>query len=238
MQGNDRPVAGSGQPRRQRRADADAAGGRASRAREAQQAEKASPEQAKSAATSPTVPRLLQRYRADIAPALMEEFGYTVPLQVPRLTKVVLNVGVGEAITNANVLETVTQMLATISGQRPVVTKARRSIAGFKLREGMRIGAMVTLRSRRMYEFVDRLLNAALPRIRDFRGVPRTSFDGRGNYSLGLREQVMFPEIDYNRVDRIRGFQVSFVTTAGTDREALRLLELMGMPFARGDERE
>ena len=187
-------------------------------------------------AQTPRVPRLLQRYRDEIMPTLMEEFGYTVPLQAPRLKKVVINVGLGEAIQSPNTLETVSQMLATIGGQRPVITKARRSIAGFKLREGMRIGAMVTLRSHRMYDFVDRLLNAALPRIRDFRGVPSSSFDGRGNYSLGIREQVIFPEIEYSRIDRIRSFQVSFVTSAMSDREASRLLELLGMPFARAQE--
>jgi large subunit ribosomal protein L5 len=163
----------------------------------------------------------------------MTELGYAVPLQVPRLEKVVFNVGMGEALDNANAMDIVTQMLATISGQRPVVTKAKRSIAGFKLRAGMRIGTMVTLRAQRMYDFMDRLMNAALPRIRDFRGVPRGSFDGRGNYSLGIREQIIFPEIDYNRIDRVRGFQISFVTTARTDGEALRLLELLGMPFVR-----
>jgi large subunit ribosomal protein L5 len=180
---------------------------------------------------------LLSWYRDEIVPTLMKEFGYGVSLQVPRLEKVVINVGLGEALQNANALEATTQMLATISGQQAVVTKARRSIAGFKLRAGMRIGAMVTLRSRRMYDLVDRLLNATLPRIRDFRGVSRSSFDGRGNYSLGIREQVIFPEIDYGSVDRIRGLQISIVTTARTDGEALRLLELLGMPFAREERR-
>ena len=183
-------------------------------------------------ASAARVPRLLQRYRDEMVPTMMKEFDYTMPLQVPRLQKVVLNVGVGEVLQNANALDTVTQMIATISGQQPVITKARRSIAGFKLREGMRIGVMVTLRSHRMYDFVDRLVNAALPRIRDFRGVPRDSFDGRGNYSLGIREQVIFPEIDYGGIDKIRSLQVSFVTSAKSDREALRLLELIGMPFA------
>ena len=183
------------------------------------------------------VPRLLRRYRDEIVPTLMKEFGYGVPLQVPRLEKVVINVGLGEALQNPNALEATTQMLATISGQQAVVTKARNSIAGFKLRAGMRIGAMVTLRSNRMYDFVDRLLNATLPRIRDFRGVSRSSFDGQGNYSLGIREQVIFPEVDYNRIDRIRGLQISIVTTARADEEAIRLLELMGMPFARDQGR-
>ncbi len=178
------------------------------------------------------LPRLLQKYRGEIVPTLMKEFGYTVPLQAPRLQKVVLNVGMGEAITNPNVVESVTQMLATISGQHPVVTKARRSIATFKLRAGMNVGAMVTLRSRRMYDFVDRLVNTTLPRIRDFNGVPRTSFDSRGSYSIGIREQVIFPEIEYGKIDRIRGLQVTFVTSARSNQEAFRLLELLGIPFA------
>lgn len=182
--------------------------------------------------SKPRVPRLLLRYREDTVPKMMDEFSFSVPLQVPRLEKVVLNVGLGEAIQTPNSLDAVTQMLSAISGQQPVITKARRSIAGFKLREGMRIGVMVTLRSHRMYDFVDRLLNAALPRIRDFRGVPRNSFDGNGNYSLGIREQVIFPEIEYSRIDKIRSLQVSFVTSANSDLEGFRLLELMGMPFA------
>ena len=180
--------------------------------------------------------RLQKRYREEIAPALQQEFSYRNPWMTPRLTKVVLNIGLGEALTNPHALEAATQQLTAISGQKPLATKARKSIAGFKLREGNVIGAMVTLRSHRMYDFVDRLLNASLPRIRDFRGVSRTGFDGRGNYSLGLREQVMFPEIDYNQIDRLRGLQVTFVTSAKTDQEGFRLLELMGMPFARVEE--
>ena len=180
--------------------------------------------------------RMQKRYREEVAPALRQEFGYGNPLETPRLTKVVLNIGLGEALANANILEAATQQLAAITGQKPVTTKAKKSIAGFKLREGNVIGAMVTLRSHRMYDFVDRFLNASLPRIRDFRGVSRTSFDGQGNYSLGIREQVIFPEIDYNLIDRIRGLQVTFVTTAKTDQETFRLLELMGMPFARVQE--
>lgn len=206
------------------------------RARPAQARDRAQPTQeggpVKATAPAPRVPRLLKQYRDEVVPALMREFGYAVPLQVPRLEKVVLNVGLGEALQNPNAMEAATQQMAAISGQQPVITKARRSIAGFKIRTGMRIGAMVTLRGHRMYDFVDRVVNTALPRIRDFRGVSRDSFDGRGNYSMGIREQVIFPEIDYNRVDRIRGFQVSFVTSAGSDREAFRLLELLGMPFA------
>ena len=180
--------------------------------------------------------RLQKRYREEIAPALQQEFSYRNPWMTPRLTKVVLNIGLGEALLNPHALEAATQQLTAISGQKPLATKARKSIAGFKLREGNVIGAMVTLRSHRMYDFVDRLLNASLPRIRDFRGVSRTGFDGRGNYSLGLREQVMFPEIDYNQIDRLRGLQVTFVTSAKTDQEGFRLLELMGMPFARVEE--
>ncbi len=183
------------------------------------------------------VPRLLQRYREQVVPTLMKEFGYAGPMEVPRLKKIVLNVGMGEALTNPNAPDNVSQMLVTISGQHPVITKARRSIAAFKLREGMSVGAMVTLRSQRMYDFLDRLVNAALPRIRDFTGVPRNSFDGGGNYSLGIREQVIFPEIEYNRIDKIRGLQVSFVTSARTKEEAFRLLELLGMPFAKVENR-
>jgi large subunit ribosomal protein L5 len=182
------------------------------------------------------VPRLLERYRAEIAPSLQKEFSYKNPMEIPKLSKVVLNVGLGEALVNSNALEAVTRMLAIISGQKAVTTKARKSIAGFKLREGNTIGAMVTLRSHRMYDFVDRLIYAALPRIRDFRGVSRTALDGRGSYSMGIREQVIFPEIDYNQIDKIRGLQVTLVTTAKTDPEALRLLEQLGMPFARVQE--
>ncbi|MEE8443042.1 MAG: 50S ribosomal protein L5 [Dehalococcoidia bacterium] len=180
---------------------------------------------------------MLKKYREEVVPTLMEEFGYKVILQVPRLKKVVLNVGMGEALTNPNAMEAATKDMATISGQQPVITKAKRSIAGFKIRAGMRIGAMVTLRGQRMYDFVDRVMNMALPRIRDFRGVSGTGFDGQGNYSMGIREQVVFPEIDYNRIDKIRSFQISFVTSAGSDREAYRLLELLGMPFARDQDR-
>lgn len=189
------------------------------------------------APTSPRpVPRLLERYLSEIAPALRQEFNYKNRMEVPKLSKVVLNVGLGEALVNSNALDAVTRQLAVISGQKAVTTKAKKSIAGFKLREGNTIGAMVTLRSYRMYEFVDRMINAALPRIRDFRGMSRTSFDGRGSYSMGIREQVIFPEIDYNQIDKIRGFQVTLVTTAKTDQEAFRLLELLGMPFARVQE--
>ena len=179
------------------------------------------------------LPRLLERLRSDVGRQLTQEFGYTSPMQIPRLDKVVLNIGMGEALQNARAMEAATTDLTAISGQKPVVTKAKRSIAQFKIRDGMPIGLTVTLRGRRMYEFYDRLVNAALPRIRDFQGVSRNSFDGRGNYSLGLREQVIFPEIDYNSVDRMRGLQVVVVTTAPSDQEGMRLLELLGMPFTR-----
>jgi large subunit ribosomal protein L5 len=154
-------------------------------------------------------------------------------MQVPRIEKVCLNIGLGEAVQNAKAVEAASNDLALISGQRPVVTRARKSIANFKVRKGMPIGLMVTLRGDRMWEFLDRLMNAALPRIRDFQGVPPDSFDGRGNYSLGIREQVIFPEIDYDKIDRVRGLQVNIITTARSDEEGKRLLELLGMPFAR-----
>ncbi|MBI4236024.1 MAG: 50S ribosomal protein L5 [Chloroflexi bacterium] len=178
-------------------------------------------------------PRLRIRYKETVAPALMQEFGYTNVMRVPRIQKVVLNVGVGEAKDNARALEAAQQDLTTIAGQKPVVTKARRSIANFKLREGMPIGVMVTLRGSRMWEFLDRLVNVALPRTRDFRGVSARGFDGRGNFSLGLREQIIFPEVDYNQIDKIRGLQVNVVMNAQSNAEGQRLLELLGMPFAR-----
>ncbi len=179
------------------------------------------------------VPRLKQRYRQEVVPALMREFGYRNVMQVPRIEKVCLNVGLGEAVQNPKALEAASNDIALISGQKPVVTRARKSIANFKVRKGMPIGLMVTLRGDRMWEFLDRLMNAALPRIRDFQGVPPDSFDGRGNYSLGIREQVIFPEIDYDKIDRVRGLQVNIITTARTDEEGKKLLELLGMPFAR-----
>lgn len=185
------------------------------------------------AAAQRPVPRLLQRYKEEIVPALMKEFDFRSPMQVPRIRKVVLNIGLGEAVTNSRAMESAVRDLSVISGQKPVVTRARKSIAGFKLRAGTPIGVAVTLRGRRMMYFLDRLLNAALPRIRDFSGLPRTSFDGRGNFSMGIREQIIFPEIDYDSIDRIRGLQVTIATTAKNDREAERLLELIGVPFAR-----
>ena len=178
-------------------------------------------------------PRLLQKIRDEIGPEMIEEFGYGSVMQVPRLDKVIVNIGLGEALQNARAIESVTADLARITGQRPVTTKAKKSIAGFKIREGMPIGAMVTIRGRRMYEFVDRLLNASLPRIRDFQGLSRNSFDGRGNYSIGIREHTIFPEIDYNSIDRIRGLQIVIVTSAVNDQEGMRFLELAGMPFVR-----
>ncbi len=177
--------------------------------------------------------RVQQTYREQVAPALTREFGYKNPMQVPGLEKIVLNIGLGEARENARALDTASADLATITGQKAVITRAKRSIANFRIREGMPIGVMVTLRGRRMHEFFDRLVNAALPRIRDFHGCSTKAFDGRGNYSLGVREQLIFPEIDYDKVDRIRGMQINIITTARTDEEGKRLLELLGMPFAR-----
>ena len=183
------------------------------------------------------VPRLLTRYRDEVAGTLIKEFEYRTPMQVPRLTKILLNIGIGaEAIQNSKAIESASRDLMLISGQHPITTRARKSIAAFKVREGMPMGLTVTLRNRRMYEFFDRLVSSTLPRIRDFRGVSRESFDGRGNYALGISEQVIFPEIEYNSVDRIRGLQVVVVTSANTDREGLRLLELLGVPFARSEE--
>ncbi|TMB99511.1 MAG: 50S ribosomal protein L5 [Chloroflexi bacterium] len=178
-------------------------------------------------------PRLKQRYDEEIAPALVKEFGYKNVMQAPRVEKVMLNVGVGEAVQNAKALDAVSTDLATITGQHPVVTRAKKSISNFKLREGMPIGVTITLRGSRMWEFLDRTLNAALPRIRDFQGVSPNSFDGRGNYSLGLREQMIFPEIDYDKIDKVRGMQITICTSARSDEEGKRLLELLGMPFAR-----
>jgi large subunit ribosomal protein L5 len=178
-------------------------------------------------------PRLKARFKAEIVPQLVKEFGYANIMQAPRMDKVNLNIGLGEAVSNGKALETASNDMATITGQHPVITRAKTSISNFKLREGMPIGVMVTLRNDRMWEFLDRLLNAALPRIRDFNGVSPNSFDGRGNYSLGLREQMIFPEIEYDKIDKIRGMQITMVTTAKTDEEAKRLLELLGMPFAK-----
>jgi large subunit ribosomal protein L5 len=176
-------------------------------------------------------PRLKERYQKEIVPALIKEFGYRNPMAVPRLCKIVVNMGLGEAIQNAKLLDSASQELAAITGQKPVITRARKSIANFKLRKAMPIGAMVTLRGARMYEFFDRLSNVALPRVRDFRGLSTRAFDGRGNYTLGLRDQVVFPEIDYAKVDKIKGMNISIVTNARTDAEALALLRHLGLPF-------
>ncbi len=174
---------------------------------------------------------LRKRYLEEIAPQLHKEFSYKNVMEVPRLKKVVVNMGLGEAIQNGKVLDSGTEELTVITGQKPVITRAKKSIANFKVREGMSIGAMVTLRGDRMYEFLDRLMNVALPRVRDFRGISGKAFDGRGNYSLGIREQVIFPEIDYDKIDKVRGLSVSVVTTAKTDEEGKALLKHMGMPF-------
>src|SRR5438128_1635445 len=175
--------------------------------------------------------RLRERYQKEISPALAKEFGYKNPMSIPKLEKIVINMGLGEAIQNAKILDVAVNELATIAGQRPVVTKAKKSIAAFKLREGMSIGTMVTLRGDRMYEFLDRFVSIALPRVRDFRGVSAKSFDGRGNYTIGLRDQLIFPEIDFGKVDKARGMNVCIVTTAKTDEEARALLRHLGMPF-------
>ncbi|HXI22864.1 MAG TPA: 50S ribosomal protein L5 [Pyrinomonadaceae bacterium] len=175
--------------------------------------------------------RLKERYQKEIAPSLAKEFGIENPMAVPRLDKIVLNMGMGEAIANAKVLDTATTELTSIAGQKPVITKAKKSIASFKLRQGMPIGVMVTLRGERMYEFFDRLVSVALPRVRDFRGVSPKAFDGRGNYTIGIREQLIFPEIDFNKVDKLRGMNISIVTTARNDDQARALLKSLGMPF-------
>jgi large subunit ribosomal protein L5 len=180
--------------------------------------------------------RLHQRYLRDVVPALTKDFNYHNPMQVPKLAKVSVNVGVGEAIANAKALDATVRDVSIITGQKPIIKKARKSIAQFKLREGQNVGVMVTLRGERMWEFLDRLMNAALPRTRDFRGVPSRSFDGRGNFTLGLQEQLIFPEINYDQVDKARGLEVSIITTARTDQEGRRLLELLGMPFQREGE--
>lgn len=177
--------------------------------------------------------RLKDTYKNEIAGALMKKFGYKSVMQIPKLDKVVINVSTGEARDNAKVVDSIISDLGKITGQKPIVTKAKKSVANFKLREGMNLGAKVTLRAERMYEFVDRLFNVALPRVRDFRGINPNGFDGRGNYNMGLREQLIFPEIDYDKVDKVRGMDITFVTTAQTDEEARELLTLMGAPFAK-----
>jgi large subunit ribosomal protein L5 len=175
--------------------------------------------------------RLKEYYTKEVVPALVREFHYKNPLEVPRMVKIVVNMGLGEAIQNVKILDSAVEELTRITGQKPIITKARKSIATFKLRQGMSIGCCVTIRSERMYEFFDRLVSVAIPRVRDFRGVSPKSFDGRGNFSLGLKEQIIFPEIEYDKVDKIRGMNIAIVTTAKTDDEARQLLKLMGMPF-------
>ena len=178
------------------------------------------------------MPRLLDKYKAEVVPALTKKFAYKNVMQVPKLDKIVINMACGDAVGNAKVLESAITDLTTIAGQKPVITRARKSLAAWKLRQGMAIGCKVTLRGRRMYEFLDKFMNVALPRVRDFRGVSRKSFDGRGNYALGVKEQLIFPEIEYDKIDKIRGMDIIVVTTAKTDEEAREFLALMGMPFA------
>ena len=178
------------------------------------------------------VPNLKAKYQAEVAPALMQKFGYKSVMEIPKIDKIVVNCGCGEARDNSKVLESVVNDLAAITGQKPVITKAKKSVANFKLREGMPIGAKVTLRGNKMWEFLDRLFNVALPRVRDFRGISADSFDGRGNYALGVKEQLIFPEIEYDKIDKIRGMDIVVCTTAQTDEEARELLKLVGAPFA------
>lgn len=177
--------------------------------------------------------RLKEFYNKEVAPALMNKFSYKSVMQIPKLDKIVVNVGAGEAKENSKVIDAIVTDLSAITGQKPLVTRARKSVANFKIREGMPIGVKVTLRGERMYEFLDRLFNVALPRVRDFRGINANSFDGRGNYNMGLKEQLIFPEIDYDKIDKVRGMDICFVTTANTDEEARELLTLMGAPFAK-----
>ena len=179
------------------------------------------------------MPVMQDKYNNDVAPALMKKFGYKSPMQIPKIDKIVINVGCGDARDNAKVLDAVVADISAITGQKAVITKAKKSVANFKLREGMPVGVKVTLRASRMWEFLDRLFNVALPRVRDFRGINPNAFDGRGNYALGLKEQLIFPEIDYDKIDKIRGMDIAICTTANTDEEARELLELMGAPFAK-----
>ncbi len=177
--------------------------------------------------------RLKELYKSDVAPALMKKFGYKSVMQIPKLDKIVVNVACGEAVTNSKILDAVVADLAKVTGQKPIICRAKKSVANFKLREGMPIGAKVTLRDEMMYEFLDRFFNVALPRVRDFRGINANSFDGRGNYSVGLKEQLIFPEIEYDKIDKIRGMDIALITTAKTDEEGRELLSLMGAPFAK-----
>lgn len=179
------------------------------------------------------MPRLKDKYKNEISPALMKKFNYKSPMEIPRIDKIVVNIGCGEARENTKILDSVAADIAAITGQKAIITKAKKSVANFKVREGMPVGAKVTLRANRMWEFLDRLLNVALPRVRDFRGINPNAFDGRGNYALGLKEQLIFPEIDYDKIDKIRGMDIVICTTAKTDEEARELLELVGAPFAK-----
>lgn len=179
------------------------------------------------------MPRLLDKYKSEVVQALQSKFNYSSPMQIPRLVKVVLNMGVGDVKENPKAIETAASEMATIAGQKAVVTVAKKSVAAFKLREGMNIGCKTTLRGNKMYEFVDKLFNVALPRVRDFRGINANSFDGRGNFSMGVKEQLIFPEIEYDKIDKVRGMDITFVTTAKTDEEAKELLALLGMPFKK-----
>ena len=225
-EGGEKPAAAAEQQEAPRRGRRERAGGRSGRGGAAV-AELEPPTE------PPPPPRLYDRFKKEIVPAMMREFNYGNPMEVPRLQKIVLNIGLGEALTNGRAMEAASRDLTVISGQKPIITRARRSIAGFKLREGNAIGTAVTLRGARMYHFLDRLVNTALPRIRDFRGLARRGLDGRGNFSIGIREQIIFPEIDYNQIDKIRGLQVTIITTAKNDAEAIRLLEMYGMPFIK-----
>jgi len=177
------------------------------------------------------MPRLRDKFEKDVVPKMMQEFGYKNKMQVPRLHKIVVNMGLGEALQNPKIIDASSKEMAAITGQRPVVTRSRKSIANFKLREGLPIGCMVTLRKERMYEFLDRLINVAIPRVRDFRGISKRSFDGKGNFTMGVREQIIFPEIDYDKIEKIKGLNVSIITTAETDEEGRALLKHLGMPF-------
>jgi large subunit ribosomal protein L5 len=207
------------------------AGDQPKREKKAKKTEAAPVAVGKAQAAAPETPRLRVRYQTEIAPALRKQFGYKNVMQVPRLQKIVINMGLGEAVANPKIIETATAELNQITGQKPIVTKSKKAIANFKLRAGLAIGAMVTLRKDRMWEFLDRLVYLALPRVRDFKGISPRAFDGRGNYSLGLREHIVFPEIDYDKVDKIKGMNISFVTTAKTDEEGKALLQAFGMPF-------
>lgn len=218
-------------PRPRTRAKAQAPAEKPASKRRAAKRGEAAGEGSKASAAQPQYIGLRQRYHDEVQPALQREFGYANPMQIPRVEKVIVNIGLGEAIQNAKAVDAAVGDLAIITGQRPIVTRAKRSIAQFRLRTGMPIGAKVTLRGQRMYDFLERTLSLALPRIRDFRGIPTRSFDGRGNFSLGLREQLVYPEIDYDKIDRLRGLEVSIVTTARTDEEGQKLLQLLGMPF-------